>query len=253
MGQATITPDLRYLAVLGVLVAAAAGVAYFARLQVSRAMVVAAVRALIQLAAVSFVIVFVLKSWGLTGLFIAAMLTVASATSARRAGRGWSALWVAVPIVAGVLPVLGLVVGSGTVPLSPIAVVPVAGILVGGAMTATTLAARRALDTLRDRYSEFEAMVALGYPERRAARDLCRPSGAEALLPALDQTRTVGLVTLPGAFVGVLLGGATPVQAGAAQLLVLVGLLAVEAASVTVTVELIARRRIHWRTHEQNA
>ena len=29
----------------------------------------------------------------------------------------------------------------------------------------------------------------------------------EAIIPALDQTRTVGLVTLPGAYIGVLLGG----------------------------------------------
>jgi putative ABC transport system permease protein len=63
-------------------------------------------------------------------------------------------------------------------------------------------------------------------------------------MPALDQTRTVGLVTLPGAFVGVLLGGGDPLQAGAAQLLVLVGLLAAESVAVLVTVELVARRRI---------
>ncbi|WP_435154151.1 hypothetical protein [Micromonospora aurantiaca (nom. illeg.)] len=33
-------------------------------------------------------------------------------------------------------------------------------------------------------------------------------------MPALDQTRTVGLVTLPGAFVGVLPGGGTAVGWG---------------------------------------
>jgi UDP-glucose/iron transport system permease protein len=64
---------------------------------------------------------------------------------------------------------------------------------------------------------------------------------ATALVPALDQTRTVGLVTLPGAFVGVLLGGGSAVQAGAAQLLVLVGLLAAEAIAVWVTTEQVAR------------
>jgi putative ABC transport system permease protein len=67
---------------------------------------------------------------------------------------------------------------------------------------------------------------------------------ATALVPALDQTRTVGLVTLPGAFVGVLLGGGSAVQAGAAQLLVLVGLLAAEALAVWVTVELVAAGRL---------
>lgn len=253
MGQATITVDARYFVVLAALAVIAAAIAGVVRPRLSRDIAVAAVRALVQLAAVSLVIVVVLRSWGLTGLFIAVMLTVAALTAARRTGGGRAALWVAAPVAAGALPVLGTVVGSGIVPLRPIAVVPIAGILIGGAMTATTLTVRRALDTLVDRYGEFEAMVALGYPEHRAARDLCRPSAAEALLPALDQTRTVGLVTLPGAFVGVLLGGATPIQAGAAQLLVLVGLLAVEAASAVLTVELVARRRIPWRSHSPAA
>jgi putative ABC transport system permease protein len=68
-----------------------------------------------------------------------------------------------------------------------------------------------------------------------------------ALVPALDQTRTVGLVTLPGAFVGVLLGSGNPVQAGAAQLLVLIGLLAAETIAVLITTELVARRHITSR------
>jgi putative ABC transport system permease protein len=61
------------------------------------------------------------------------------------------------------------------------------------------------------------------------------------LIPVLDQTRTVGLVMLPGAFVGVLLGGGSPVQAGVTQLLVLISLLAAESVAVLVTVELVAR------------
>jgi putative ABC transport system permease protein len=57
----------------------------------------------------------------------------------------------------------------------------------------------------------------------------------------MDQTRTVGLVTLPGAFVGVLLGSGDPLQAAAAQVLVLIGLLAAEGVAVVTTVELVAR------------
>jgi putative ABC transport system permease protein len=107
-------------------------------------------------------------------------------------------------------------------------------------MTATSLAGRRALDELRDRRGEYEAALALGFLPRDAALEVIRPSAGHALVPALDQTRTVGLVTLPGAFVGVLLGGGSPVQAGATQLLVLVALLAVEAIAVAVTVDLVA-------------
>ena len=48
-------------------------------------------------------------------------------------------------------------------------------------------------------------------------------------------------MTLPGAFVGMLLGGASPLQAAAVQLVVLVALLLVQSIAVLVTVELIAR------------
>lgn len=68
---------------------------------------------------------------------------------------------------------------------------------------------------------------------------MAREAAALALVPGLDQTRTVGLVTLPGAFVGVLLAGASPWQAAAAQILVLVSLLLVQAIAVTVTIELV--------------
>jgi putative ABC transport system permease protein len=241
-----ITPNLRYAAVLAILGAAAAALVGAARLGVGRQVVTACLRAAVQLAAVSVVIVVVLRSWGLTAAFIALMLLIAALTSARRIGRDRHALLAGTAVAAGALPIVALLLASGVVPRTPIAVVPIAGILIGGAMTATSLAGRRAMDTLRTRYGEVEAALALGFTDRDAVLLLCRPNAADALLPALDQTRTVGLVTLPGAFVGVLLGGASPVEAGAAQLLVLVGLLAVEATAVITVVELIARRLIPW-------
>ncbi|EFG64514.1 ABC transporter permease, partial [Streptomyces sp. SPB074] len=133
----------------------------------------------------------------------------------------------------------------GLVPLKGISLVPLTGILLGGALTATVLAGRRALDELRTRKGEVEAALALGLPDRDARLEIARPAASEALLPGLDQTRTVGLVTLPGAFVGVLLGGASPLAAGAVQLFVLVALMAVQSLAVSVTVELVARGRIN--------
>ncbi|MFI5897525.1 ABC transporter permease [Actinoplanes sp. NPDC051513] len=214
--------------------------ALIGRLGVSRAVVSASVRAVVQLAAVSLLIAAVLRSWWATAAFITLMVIVAAATSARRIG-GWGLVrFTIVPIAAGAMPVGGLIVVAGTVPRSEVAVLPIAGILIGGAMTATSLAGRRALDELRNRFGEYEAALALGFMPRDAVLEVCRPTAGQALVPALDQTRTVGLVTLPGAFVGVLLGGGSAAQAGATQLLVLVALLAVEAIAVTVTIELVA-------------
>ena len=116
--------------------------------------------------------------------------------------------------------------------------------MIGGSKTATSLAGRRALDELTTRHGEYEAALSLGLMEWDAAMQLVRRAARQALVPAMDQTRTVGLVTLPAAFVGVLIGSGSPVQAGAAQVLVLIGLLAAEAVAAVVTVELVARGRI---------
>src|SRR6185295_7665922 len=101
----------------------------------------------------------------------------------------------------------------------------------------------RSLDALRNRRGEYEAALSIGLDDRDAALLVARDDAALALVPGLDQTRTVGLVTLPGAFVGMLLGGATPLQAAAVQLVVLVGLLLAQSIAVLVTVELVARGR----------
>lgn len=231
--------------VLVVLTVVAAVAARAGQLGVSRAVVTASLRAVLQLAVVSLLIAAVVRSWWATAAFILLMLLVAAATSAARIGSRRRTALVVLPIAAGALPAGVLIVAAGTMPLTEIAVLPIAGILIGGAMTATSLSGRRALDELRNRHGEYEAALALGFLPRDAALEVCRPTAGQALVPALDQTRTVGLVTLPGAFVGVLLGGGTPVEAGATQLLVLVALLAVEVIAIAVTVELVAQGRLY--------
>ena len=124
------------------------------------------------------------------------------------------------------------------------AVIPIAGIIIGGAMTAHTLTARRAFDALRSDRGQVEAGLALGLERSAAIALIISRYSPEALNPAIDQTRTVGLVTLPGAFVGVLLGGGSAADAAAAQVLVLIGLLATETCVVEASRRLIAAGRI---------
>ncbi|MBB1019607.1 ABC transporter permease, partial [Dietzia sp. DQ11-71] len=61
---------------------------------------------------------------------------------------------------------------------------------------------------------------------------------------SLDQTRTIGLVTIPGAFVGMVLGGARPWEAGVMQLFVSTGILACGAIALVVTTRLVAADRL---------
>ncbi|MFJ3949092.1 ABC transporter permease [Streptomyces sp. Je 1-4] len=231
--------------VLVVLLIAAVAVAALARLGHGRAIAVAGLRAAAQLAAVSYLIGWVVHALSWLLGFLVLMFAVAVRTAGRRITRNRSWWWAAAPIAVGVVPVVALLLLTGLVPPRGLVLIPVTGILIGGALTATVLGGRRALDELEMRYGEFEAGLALGLPDRDARMEVARPAASDALLPGLDQTRTVGLVTLPGAFVGMLLGGASPVQAGAVQLFVLVALLAVQATACAVVLELVARGRLH--------
>lgn len=235
------TPDGRLAVVLVLLLLVAVAAATLGRLGVRREQVVAAARAVVQLALVSIVIAAALRSVGWSLAFALGMFLVATVTSSRRIDVSVRhGLLVGVAIAAGVVPVLVLVLGSGVIPLNGTGIVPTAGIVIGNTMTAATLTGRRAFAELSAHYGIYEAGLALGLSSTDAAYELIAPTAREALLPGLDQTRTVGLVTLPGAYIGVLLGGGTPVQAGAAQVVVLVGLLAAQALTAAVLLKFVS-------------
>lgn len=215
------------------------------------AVVRAAGRALLQLLVVALLIAAVLQSLPLTAAFLLLMVAVAGGTAARRLTHERAGLWAVLAVVAGAVPAIALTVATRLVPLRGVALVPIGGILIGGAMTATVLAGRRCLDALNRRHGEYEAALSIGLRAREAALLVARDDAALALVPGLDQTRTVGLVTLPGAFVGMLLGGASPMAAAAVQLVVLVALLMVQSVSVLVVVELVARGLLHDGTRRR--
>ncbi|WP_116113147.1 ABC transporter permease [Austwickia chelonae] len=234
-------PDyLRLLLAVFVLAAFSGALRFFCGLGNGREEILAAGRATVQLGAVGIVVAGVLGSWPLTCLFIIIMVTVGAFTAGRRlrVSSWWPAL---LPVACGGLPVTAFLLAVGLLPMQTISIIPTAGILIGNAMTAVTLSGQRTLDALEERRGQVEAALALGFLPREAALLVARRTARLALVPALDQTRTVGLVTLPGAFVGTLLGGASPQQAAALQLVVLAGILASQSVAVFLTVELVSR------------
>ena len=131
---------------------------------------------------------------------------------------------------------------SGAIPLEGIAIIPVAGIVVGNAMTANTLVGRRAFAALREEQLQYEACLSLGdaagpgdhlsHPPARTRGPASRARPGQAP-PAWS--------LCPGAFIGVMLGGGSPVQAATAQALVLFGIMAAQTITVLVAERLIGR------------
>jgi putative ABC transport system permease protein len=224
------------------LVALACGVSWRMTLGVERALWVAALRALAQLAAVALVIRAVFDHLGLSGLFVAVMLVAAARTAGRRMAGLPRARLVAGAAIAGAAgATVAPLFATGAFPLTPRYVIPMTGIVVGGAMKAVCLAGLRLGEEMADRRAEIEARLALGVSARQALHPCLRRATVTALVPAIDQTKNVGLITLPGAFVGMLLGGASPVDAARVQLTVLLVLLSAEAVGAALTTVLVAR------------
>jgi putative ABC transport system permease protein len=228
-----------------ILLAIAVAVLTVARVAQRRAVLLASARAAVQLTVVALALRGVFAAPGFVVLVIAVMFGVAVWTAGRRlrglAGSQWA---VVAACGAGAAVTIGLICGLPILDRSVRTLVAVSGIVVGGTMTAATLTGRRLLDGLRRRREEIEGWLALGATPRQAVLPIAREAASEALVPAIDQTRTVGLVTLPGAFVGALLGGASAVQAARFQIVVLVGLLCAE----SITAVVLARQRGAPRT-----
>lgn len=237
--QPVIGPALAVVCI--VMVAAAALVYRIAALGSAWTVPRAALRAVAQLAAVAGVLAAAMSRLWSSALILLVMFAVAAATAARRSQAQRGSWWLAGSLGVGLLSVLPLLLLSGVVPVDGVAIVPMAGIVLGGTMTAVAVAARRALDTLGLRAGEVDAALSLGFTDRDGRMEVIGLSAADALLPNLDQTRTVGVVTLPGAFVGVLLSTGSPLQAGAVQILILLALLLSQTCAVATTIELIAR------------
>lgn len=221
----TVDELLPFLLGVVVLVTAAVVILRLAEVGLGWLPIVAIVRAIVQLALIALILQGALNAWWSVAAFIALMLTTASLTSLRRARdlpRG--PVGAVVGVVVGALVTLTLVLALGLVDREFERVIAIAGIVIGNSMTIATLSMRRFAANLRTGVGEVEAWLSLGARPRRSVQRLRQDSIREALLPGLDQTKNTGLVTLPGAFVGALFGGASPLEAAEFQIVVLAAL-----------------------------
>jgi len=240
----TVTPTWQLAIVLTILVTIAVMTALLTRTGLWKDNLWAAVRAVVQLALVALVITTVVRNLWLSLLLVCFMYAMAVLTTSRRVGAPGAWPWAALAMAAGAVPVIGLIIASGVVPLNGFGIIPVAGIVIGNTMTAHTLLGRRAFAALREDHDEYEGYLALGLRPEIGIGQVTHRRMKEALIPNIDQTRTVGVVTLPGAFIGVLLGGGTAVQASAAQVLVLFAIMAAQGITTAVAHQLMTHRKL---------
>lgn len=187
-------------------------------------MIYSIVRAFLQLSVIGFVLQFIFsqdnRGWIILAYLF--MVTVAGYTAGQRAKHVPRGKYVAgASILAGTAVTMLLLVVLKVFPFTPRYIIPVAGMMVGNAMTVTGVTMKRLRDDIKIQLNLVETALALGATPRQATMQQVKRSLVIALSPVLDNAKTVGLISLPGAMTGMIMGGASPLEAIQLQIVVM--------------------------------
>lgn len=246
------------LALASALVFVAMALSAWQRLGIVRGLAIGAVRAVVQLVAVGYVLAFLITTRRplLVLLTLLVMLVAATVTATERQKRGRARLFVisgtAMLIGAGLtLAYVDAVILRLRPWYDPQYLIPLFGMIIGNAMNGAALAAERLNSEMELRRGEVEAYLALGASPARASAEAVRRALVASMMPTVNMLMVVGLVSLPGMMTGQVIAGSSPLTAVRYQIVVVFML----AGAVAVTSVLVALwyRRSFFTAAEQLA
>ncbi|NLW44965.1 MAG: iron export ABC transporter permease subunit FetB [Syntrophomonadaceae bacterium] len=222
------------------------------KLDLERDLLVGTVRAFVQLMVVGYVLefIFALEKWP----YIVAMLVFMVLVAARNAENRGQGIRNVFPILllaigAGELVTMGMLLGLGIIPFQPQYVIPISGMIIGNSMVASALTLNRIKAELENRREEIQVLLGLGATARQASGTSLQAAVKSAMIPTIDSMKTVGLVQLPGMMTGLIIGGASPVEAVKYQILVLF-MLTTAVSLTAMTVGFFAYRKFFTERHQ---
>jgi len=216
--------DLPRIGLALALVVIAALISRWQQADLETDLLTASVRGFVQLIAVGYLLELVFNQdsplW--TTVLLLVMIVIAARTSGRRGKQTPRATWIALASIGvGSVLTLAILVIAGVFDYVPDAIIPIGGMIIGNAMTTASQVMNRMSDDLLEGRNQIESMLALGATSRQASLIQFRRALRNAMIPHIDTTKTVGLIKLPGAMTGMILAGASPLEAVQLQLIVM--------------------------------
>ena len=216
----------------------------------SKRIVVSGVRAFVQLLAVGFLLLYLFQyqTWWLVLLMLGFMVLAATQIAVSRVKNSVKGLWPAVflSLFASSMTVAFIVV-EGVIHADPWynarQLVPIAGMIIGNAMSAIAVAIDRLFADLDSRSNEMFSLVALGATAKEAAFPSIKAAIAAGMTPVLANMAAAGIVTIPGMMSGQMLAGADPVAAAKYQIVVMLMLSAANTVAIVLACYLTYRKR----------
>lgn len=196
---------------------------YWQRLKLEKDILIGVVRAVVQLVLVGFVLeyVFGFRNPVFTTLLLLFMIFNASYNAAKRGKAVKNGLFISfASILVGAVVTLTVLILSGTIQYEPDQIIPISGMIVGNAMVALGLCYRQIASDYKNKRDEVETKLALGADILPASIDIIRDAIRTGMQPTIDSAKTLGIVALPGMMTGLILAGASPMEAIKYQIMV---------------------------------
>lgn len=117
-----------------------------------------------------------------------------------------------------------VVVGESIV--NPQYTIPLAGMIMGNAMTGVTLALKTFMGNLKTQRKKIDTLLNLGVTPKQILRPFINEALETALLPTINSMLGMGIIFLPGMMTGQLLSGTLPTTAILYQISIMIAICA---------------------------
>lgn len=217
------TISISSLFIASILVLVSLLFSYSQKLRLEKEIIIGAVRAVIQLIAVGYVLyyIFGLKNPLFTTLLLVFMTFNAAYNASKRGKNIKNGLWISFfSIAAGTMITLSVLVFSGAIKYEPYQIIPISGMIISNSMVALGLCYKQLTSEFKSKREEVETKLALGADILPSSIDIIRDSIKTGMLPTIDSAKTLGIVSLPGMMTGLILAGTSPVTAIRYQIMV---------------------------------
>lgn len=217
------TMNISSLLISSVLVLVSLGFSYSQKLKLGKETIIGAIRAVIQLTIVGYLLnyIFGLKNLLFTTFLLLFMIFNASYNAAKRSVKLKNGLWISfISISIGTIITLAILLFSKAIKYEPYQIVPVGGMIISNSMVALGLCFNQMNSDFKNNREEVETKLALGADILPASIHIIRDCIKTGMLPTIDSTKTLGIVSLPGMMTGLILAGTSPVNAVKYQIMV---------------------------------
>lgn len=196
----------------------------YLKLGLTKDIVIATVRSVIQLVIVGYILTFVFESDHIIFILLMILLMIGAASqNIVKKGKG-------IPHIIGIIILTLFVVEIFSmstlvlfkiIPFTPQYVIPISGMIIGNTMVLSLLFLNKFKSELSSNEEIIELILSFGGTPENAIKRSLKSAIKTSMIPTIEAQKTMGLVQLPGMMSGLIIGGGDPLEAVLYQILIL--------------------------------